>query len=117
MEYQFTSDKPIYLQLMDVFKVAIVSGELPKGERLESVRDLAIVAKVNPNTMQKALAELERIGLVRTERTSGRFITDDEDLILSMKKELAEKEIKEFLEKMKQMGLTKDTVIKMISEL
>ena len=117
MEYQFTSDKPIYLQLMDVFKVAIVSGELPKGERLESVRDLAIVAKVNPNTMQKALAELERIGLVRTERTSGRFITDDEELILSMKKELAEKEIKEFLEKMKQMGLTKDTVIKMISEL
>ena len=53
MEYQFSNDKPIYLQLMDVFKVAIVSGELPKGERLESVRDLAIVAKVNPNTMQK----------------------------------------------------------------
>ena len=51
MEYQFSNDKPIYLQLMDVFKVAIVSGELPKGERLESVRDLAVVAKVNPNTM------------------------------------------------------------------
>ena len=116
MEYQFSSDKPIYLQLMDVFKVAIVSGELPKGERLESVRDLAVVAKVNPNTMQKALAELERIGLVRTERTSGRFITDDEELILSMKKELAEKEIKAFLEKMKQMGLTKDTVVKMITD-
>ena len=116
MDYQFSNDKPIYLQLMDVFKVAIVSGELPKGERLESVRDLAVVAKVNPNTMQKALSELERIGLVRTERTSGRFITDDEELILSMKKELAEKEIKSFLEKMKQMGLTKDTVIKLISD-
>ena len=116
MEYQFTNDKPIYLQLMDVFKVAIISGELPKGARLESVRDLAMVAKVNPNTMQKALSELERIGLVRTERTSGRFITDDEELINSMKKEIAEKEIEEFLAKMDALGLTKDAVIKMISD-
>lgn len=116
MEYQFTNDKPIYLQLMDVFKVAIVSGELPKGQRLESVRDLAVIAKVNPNTMQKALSELERIGLVRTERTSGRFITDDEELILSMKKEIAEKEITVFLEKMKKMGITKDAVIKLIND-
>ena len=116
MEYQFTNDKPIYLQLMDVFKVAIVSGELPKGQRLESVRDLAVIAKVNPNTMQKALSELERIGLVRTERTSGRFITDDEELILSMKNEIAEKEITVFLEKMKKMGITKDAVVKLISD-
>ena len=116
MEYQFTNDKPIYLQLMDVFKVAIVSGELPKGARLDSVRDLAIVAKVNPNTMQKALSELERIGLVRTERTSGRFITDDEELILTMKNEIAENEIKAFLEKMKKMGITKEAVVKLISE-
>ena len=116
MEYQFSNDKPIYLQLMDVFKVAIVSGELPKGERLESVRDLAIVAKVNPNTMQKALSELERIGLVRTVRTSGRFITDDEELILSMKNEIAEKEISVFLEKMKAIGISKENVIKLISD-
>ena len=116
MDYQFSNDKPIYLQLMDVFKVAIVSGELPKGQRLESVRDLAVVAKVNPNTMQKALSELERIGLVRTQRASGRFITDDEQLILSMKNELAENEIKVFLEKMKKMGITKEAVVKLISE-
>ena len=116
MEYQFSNDKPIYLQLMDVFKVAIVSGELPKGERLELVRDLAIVAKVNPNTMQKALSELERIGLVRTERTSGRFITDDEELILSMKNEIAEKEISVFLEKMKSIGISRESVIKLISD-
>lgn len=116
MDYQFSNDKPIYLQLMDVFKVAIVSGELPKGQRLESVRDLAVVAKVNPNTMQKALSELERIGLVRTERTSGRFITDDEQLILSMKNEIAENEIKVFLEKMKKMGITKEAVVQLISD-
>ena len=116
MEYQFTNDKPIYLQLMDVFKVAIVSGELPKGARLDSVRDLAIIAKVNPNTMQKALSELERIGLVRTERTSGRFITDDEELILSMKNEIAENEIKVFLEKMQKMGINKESVVKLIND-
>ena len=61
MNYQFTNDKPIYLQIMDAFKTAIVSGELKPGGRLDSVRDLAMAAKVNPNTMQKALSELERI--------------------------------------------------------
>ena len=70
----------------------------------------------NPNTMQKALSELERIGLVRTERTSGRFITDDEELILSMKNEIAEKEISVFLEKMKAIGISKENVIKLISD-
>lgn len=115
MDYQFTNDKPIYLQLMDVFKAQIVSGELSKGSRLESVRDLAILAKVNPNTMQKALSELERIGLVRTERTSGRFITDDENLINSMKEDLAKKEVKTFLDKMKSFGLNKNSIMNIIS--
>lgn len=116
MEYQFTSDKPIYLQLMEVFKTAIVSGELKSGDRLESVRDLAITAKVNPNTMQKALSELERIGLVRTERTSGRFITDNQELLNSMKDEIAQKEISQFLTKMKALGLDKDSVIQLINK-
>lgn len=116
MDYQFSNDKPIYLQLMDAFKSAIISAELKSGDRLDSVRDLAMVAKVNPNTMQKALSELERIGLVRTERTSGRFITDDEDLIKSMKKEVAEQEIASFVDKMKALGLEKDELINLINE-
>ena len=107
MEYQFTNDKPIYLQLMDVFKAGIISGELPEGSRLESVRDLAVKAQVNPNTMQKALSELERLGLIRTERTSGRFITDDKERIAAMKKEVAEEEIIAFLERMKALGFDK----------
>ena len=114
MEYQFTNDKPIYLQLMEMFIIDIVSGELQKGERLESVRDLAIKAKVNPNTMQKALSELERIGLVRTERTSGRFITEDEDLINAKKNELVKAEIDKFLVKMKSMGFDKSEIIKIM---
>lgn len=116
MEYQFTNDKPIYLQLMDVFKTGIVSGELPLGSRLDSVRDLAMNAKVNPNTMQKALSELERIGLVRTERTSGRFITDDTELIEAMKTEIVEAEISAFLEKMKSLGLDKASIIKFMEK-
>lgn len=116
MDYQFTNDKPIYLQLMDVFKAGIISGELPEGSRLESVRDLALVAKVNPNTMQKALSELERLGLIRTERTSGRFITDDKEKIAAMKKEIAEEEISIFMEKMKKLGFEKDEVISLIKE-
>ena len=116
MEYQFTNDKPIYLQLMDYFKAQIISGELPEGSRLDSVRDLAVKAQVNPNTMQKALSELERMGLVRTERTSGRFITDDKEKIKSMKEELAKTEIEEFLDKMKSLGFDKEEVIKIINE-
>ena len=116
MEYQFTNDKPIYLQLIDYFKAQIISGELPEGSRLDSVRDLAVKAQVNPNTMQKALSELERMGLVRTERTSGRFITDDKEKIKAMKAELAKTEIEEFLDKMKSLGFDKDEVIKIINE-
>lgn len=117
MDYNFTNDKPIYLQLMEVFKAKIISGELAQGARLDSVRDLAIEAKVNPNTMQKALSELERIGLVRTERTSGRFITDDKDLITAMKEELAAKEIEAFLEKMKSLGFEKSVVLKLLKQI
>ena len=116
MENQFSNDKPIYLQLIDYFKAQIISGELPEGSRLDSVRDLAVKAQVNPNTMQKALSELERMGLVRTERTSGRFITDDKEKIKAMKEELAKSEIEIFLEKMKSLGFDKSEVIKIINE-
>ncbi len=116
MEYQFTDDKPIYVQLMDYFKVQIVSGELQEGSRLESVRDLAVKARVNPNTMQKALSELERIGLVRAERTAGRFITDDKERIKKMKQDIAEEEIFLFLNKMKSLGFEKRDVMELLDK-
>ena len=116
MEYQFTDDKPIYVQLMDYFKVQIVSGELQEGSRLESVRDLAVKARVNPNTMQKALSELERIGLVRTERTAGRFITDNKERIKKMKQDIAEEEIFLFLNKMKSLGFEKSDVMELLDK-
>ena len=116
MEYQFTDDKPIYVQLMDYFKVQIVSGELQEGSRLESVRDLAVKARVNPNTMQKALSELERIGLVRTERSAGRFITDDKERIKKMKQDIAEEEIFLFLNKMRSLGFEKSDVMELLDK-
>jgi len=112
--YSFTNDKPIYAQLLDTFIIAIVSGELPSGSKLDSVRDLALSAQVNPNTMQKAMVELERLELVRTERASGRYITDNIERINQMKKELAQKEIETFMTKMKSLGLDKTEIIKLL---
>lgn len=114
MTYSFTNDKPIYAQLLDTFIIAIVSGELPSGSKLDSVRDLALSAQVNPNTMQKAMVELERLELVRTERASGRYITDNIERINQMKKELAQKEIETFMTKMKSLGLDKTEIIKLL---
>ena len=114
-EYHFTNDKPIYQQLVDLFKMRIVSGELPEGSRLDSVRDLAVKAQVNPNTMQKALAELERLELIRTERTAGRFITDDKEKIISMRQEIATMEGRQFLTKMKALGYEKPEVTELLN--
>ena len=81
MDYIFDNDRPIYIQLVEMLKVEIISGKLKLGERLLSVRELAMKARVNPNTMQKALVELENCGLIYTERTNGKFVTQDNKLI------------------------------------
>lgn len=107
-------DRPVYVQLMEVIISRIISGEYKAGEKLPSVRDLALEASVNPNTMQKAFAELERDGLVYTQRTSGRFVTDDLQLIQNMRDNLALGQIKEFLFKMKQLGYNAEQTITLI---
>lgn len=93
MTWEFDNNKPIYLQLVDILKFKIISGELGLGSKLNSVRDMAEEAGVNPNTMQRALAELERDNLVYSQRTSGRFVTDDEERIKAMREEVAKIEI------------------------
>ena len=77
MAWNLDSDRPIYAQLLERIQLQIVSGIYGPGDKLPSVRDLAAEASVNPNTMQKAFAELERSGLIETKRTSGRFVTED----------------------------------------
>ena len=93
MVWQMDSDRPIYAQLIEQIKLRIMTGVYPAGSRLPSVRDIAAEASVNPNTMQRALAELERENLVQTARTSGRFITDDEGMIRKMKESMAKEMI------------------------
>lgn len=104
MNWDLKSDRPIYFQLIEQIELRIVSGIYPPGSRLPSVRDMATEASVNPNTMQRALAELETQGLLYSQRTSGRFVTEDEEAIITMKYSLAQNIIKEFMEKMSSLG-------------
>ena len=106
MAEQFDSGRPIYAQLVERLKARILAGTYPPGGHLESVRDLAAAAGVNPNTMQRALAQLEMEGLVRTERTSGRFVTEDTDLIEQLRAAAAHEIAEEFLKKMNSIGYT-----------
>ena len=116
MQWQFSNDAPIYTQLIQQVKVGIVTGAFPPRERLPSVRDMATEAGVNPNTMQRALAELERDGLVYSQRTAGRFVTEDNTMINQAKRSLAERHVKTFLEAMLRLGFQKDEIIDLISK-
>lgn len=114
MTWNLNSDRPIYSQLIDKLKMDIISGVYKPGDKIPSVRELAADASVNPNTMQKALTELERNGLVYSQRTSGRFITEDQNMIKEVKNQLAIEQITEFFEKMKQLGYKKEETIQLI---
>lgn len=114
MKWQLSSDRPIYSQLVEQITHRILCGEFCAGEKLPSVRDLAERAAVNPNTMQKALAELERSGLVYTQRTAGRFITEDKTMLENVKTQLASEQIKMFFEQMNQLGFNKTQTIDLI---
>lgn len=100
----FDSSRPIYAQIVERLKAKILAGAYPPGGHLDSVRDLAAAAGVNPNTMQRALAQLESEGLVRTERTSGRYVTEDTDLIDALRLATARTMAEDFLERMKEIG-------------
>lgn len=111
MQFEFDNNIPIYLQLVEQFKISIISGKMKSGERLLSVRELAVQTKVNPNTMQKALMELEEIGLIYTERTNGKFVTKDQSLIDKYKKQYAEDLCKKYFLGMNELGFDKDSAI------
>ena len=106
MEYIFDNERPIYIQLVEIIRIEIVSGKFQKGDRLPSVRELALMMKVNPNTMQKALVELENEKLVYTERTNGKYVTKDEKLIERVKKELAKEQVDNYLNSMQKIGIS-----------
>ena len=107
---------PIYTQLVDKIKLSIVSGQLPPGEKLSTVRDLAAEAKVNPNTMQRAFQELERAGLVFSQRSSGRYVTEDVEIIMEAKKAMARQYVQSFMKSMEQLGYTGEEILHLLEE-
>lgn len=116
MPWNLDSSRPIYLQIIERVQMDVITGRYQPGDKLPSVRDLAQEAAVNPNTMQKALSELERSGLIYSQRTSGRFITEDKELIHQMQKELAAAEVSAFVAHMKQLGITPEEIRQLLAE-
>ncbi len=116
MEWSFRGDLPIYSQLVQQIKQGIVSGDLPAGGRLPSVRELATEAGVNPNTMQRALQELEREGMVYSQRTAGRFVTEDAKAIEQAKKIFAGEHVRVFLSGMEKLGYSRPEILDLLRE-
>lgn len=116
MGWTLDSDRPIFLQIVERIQMDIISGRYKAGDKLPTVRDLAGEAAVNPNTMQKAFAELERMGLVYSQRTSGRFITEDLSLIEGLKKDFAQAKIEEFLDNMRQIHFDDEEILSLIQQ-
>ncbi|MBQ5333165.1 MAG: GntR family transcriptional regulator [Oscillospiraceae bacterium] len=116
MHWVFTPDTPIYLQVVSQLEQMIASGLLSPGDKLSSVREFAAQANVNPNTMQKALTELENRGIVYSRRTSGRFITDDPQRIAKLREELADKVVSDFLSAMNRLGYSESEAAGFISD-
>lgn len=114
MAFEFNDNKPIYIQIVDILKIKIISGELEAGSKLKSVRDLALDFEVNPNTMQRALSELEREKLMYSQRTSGRFVTDDIDTIVHLREEMARIEIAELYSMLIKLGYKKEELTQII---
>lgn len=111
MPWNLDNNKPIYLQLVERIQLDIVSGVYHAGDKLPSVRELAADAAVNPNTMQKAFTELERSGLVYTQRTNGRYITEDQERISRVREELARECTQSYLSNIRRLGYEREQAL------
>lgn len=116
MAWSFNEYTPVYLQIVDRIRNDIISGVYEKGAQIPPVRQLALTAAVNPNTVQHALTELESEGIIYSRGTSGRFVTDDLEIIASARQEAARKLIKDFIKQAGSMSIDKKELIKMLEE-
>lgn len=116
MEWQIAAGRPVYIQLVEQLEQAVVTGVYPPGERVPAVRDLAAQAQVNPNTMQRALAEMESRGLLVTQRTTGRTVTSDTTLIAKTRQALAASLAQDFLAQAKALGLTREEILALLQQ-
>ena len=117
MEFLFDNERPIYIQLIEQLEMHIVSGRLKSGERLPSVREYALISKVNPNTMQRALAELVSRGLIYTERTNGKYVTEDEKLLRLYREKYAAEKVKRYIADMQELGFTYEEAIECVTKM
>ncbi|MCL2052234.1 MAG: GntR family transcriptional regulator [Lachnospiraceae bacterium] len=115
MSWKLDSDRPIYTQIVERLQIQIVAGEFAPGSRLKSVRDMAMEAGVNPNTMQRAFTELERLGLVTTNRSTGRQVTEETEMIQKTRNELAQTQVRDFLSRMGELGFEKKEVVSLLN--
>ncbi len=116
MAWKFENDRPIYTQLLEKIEQMIISGKYPAGEKLPSVRELAAEASVNPNTMQRAMSELENRGLIVTNRTAGKTVTQNQDILQKMKTEKAVKNTQIYVRQMESLGFNKEEIIALIEK-
>ena len=116
MAWNFDGSTPIYLQIVNILKGEIAGGAYPPGSRLPSVRDLALEAGVNPNTMQRALAELERQGLVNSQRTAGRFVTEDTAALSALRRSMSDSIISDFFRSMVSLGLSQEEILSLVQD-
>ena len=113
---QYNGSIPIYIQIINKIKMRILTGGWSPRERIPAVRELAVEFGVNPNTMQRSLSELEREGLLYSERTAGRFITKDKQLIEQMRNQMANEAIEAFIAQMEQMGYNRGDIIQLLQK-
>ncbi len=108
LKYTFDNDRPIYVQIVERLKLDVLNGKYLPGSKMPSVRELALLFNVNPNTMQKAMGELEEVGLIKTVRTAGRYVTEDKKLISNIRNGNAKKLLKNYFEGMLELGYDKN---------
>lgn len=113
---KFDANIPIYIQVVDIIKREIVNGKLKPGDKILSVREMSIKFGVNPNTIQKALFQLEREGFIRTERAVGKYVSDNEELIEVYKKEYIHTIVLQFVQQMESVGIDRKDIIKYLEE-
>lgn len=113
---EFDNNLPIYLQIMNYMKKEIVVGQLKAGDKIPAVRELALELQINPNTVQRALQELERENIVETKRGLGRYVTSEESRIMEIKKEMASELLGHFIQGMQELGFANKDIITIVSE-
>lgn len=115
MHWKIDSSRPVYIQIMEHFRSAVLANEFPPGSRIPSVRDLAVAAGVNPNTMQRALTELEHEGLLVSKGTLGRFVTDDSEIVDAMRQAAIAQAVRTSAAQFEALGLTMAEAARLIS--